>query len=138
MAAICHYLYMRRPSVMDHSEASRLMASEKYLLDELPPSEMEAFEEHLFGCHECAMDVRAGSVFLEHRSEERRLRSIFLDVTSVPWMCAQALYSWNMARSSWLIPLPRQDASPQKFGRPQAFYGGVRLLPCPPWLFSCL
>jgi len=34
---------MRRPSVMDHSEASRLMASEKYLLDELSPTEIEAF-----------------------------------------------------------------------------------------------
>jgi hypothetical protein len=55
---------------MDHSEASRLMASEKYLLDELSPNEMEAFEEHLFGCHECAVDVRAGSVFLEHGKVE--------------------------------------------------------------------
>ncbi|MGA2019633.1 MAG: zf-HC2 domain-containing protein [Candidatus Sulfotelmatobacter sp.] len=55
---------------MDHSEASRLMASEKYLLDELSPTEMEAFEEHLFGCHECALDVRAGSVFLEHGKVE--------------------------------------------------------------------
>ncbi|MGA9507067.1 MAG: zf-HC2 domain-containing protein [Candidatus Sulfotelmatobacter sp.] len=49
---------------MDHSEANRLMASEKYLLDELSPTEMDEFEEHLFGCHDCAMDVRAGSVFL--------------------------------------------------------------------------
>lgn len=50
---------------MNHSEASHLMASEKYLLDELSPDEAQAFEEHLFGCHECAMDVRAGSLFLE-------------------------------------------------------------------------
>lgn len=49
---------------MDHSQASDLMASEKYLLDELAADEREAFEDHLFGCHECAMDVRAGSVFL--------------------------------------------------------------------------
>ncbi|MFY9791401.1 MAG: zf-HC2 domain-containing protein [Candidatus Sulfotelmatobacter sp.] len=55
---------------MDHSEASRLMASEKYLLDELSPTEMEEFEEHLFGCHDCAMDVRAGSVFLEQGKVE--------------------------------------------------------------------
>src|SRR5580692_1843349 len=61
---------MRRLPIMDHSEASRLMASEKYLLDELLPTEMEAFEEHLFACHECAMDVRAGSVFLEHSKAE--------------------------------------------------------------------
>jgi len=43
-----------------------MMASEKYLLDELAPEVREAFEEHLFGCHECAMDVRAGVVFLKH------------------------------------------------------------------------
>jgi Putative zinc-finger len=55
---------------MDHSEAIRLMASERYLLDELPPDEAEAFEEHLFGCHECAVDVRAGSLFLEHSKVE--------------------------------------------------------------------
>jgi putative zinc finger protein len=55
---------------MDHSEASRLMASEKYLLDELSPNEMEAFEEHLFGCQECAIDVRSGSIFLEHGKVE--------------------------------------------------------------------
>jgi len=50
---------------MDHAEASRLMATEKYLLDELPSDVREQFEEHLFGCHDCAMDVRAGAVFLE-------------------------------------------------------------------------
>ncbi|MGA2416117.1 MAG: zf-HC2 domain-containing protein [Candidatus Sulfotelmatobacter sp.] len=41
------------------------MATEKYLLDELPPDLREQFEEHLFDCHECALDVRAASVFLE-------------------------------------------------------------------------
>ncbi|MGA3348415.1 MAG: zf-HC2 domain-containing protein [Candidatus Sulfotelmatobacter sp.] len=51
---------------MDHNEANRLMASEKYLLDELSPDEVEAFEEHLFACHQCSTDVRAGSLFLEH------------------------------------------------------------------------
>jgi hypothetical protein len=55
---------------MDHSEANRLMVSEKYLLDELSTAEMEAFEEHLFACHECALDVRAGSVFLENGKAE--------------------------------------------------------------------
>ena len=55
---------------MDHSEANRLMASEKYLLDELSPTEMEAFEEHLFDCRDCALDVRAGAVFLEQGKVE--------------------------------------------------------------------
>jgi Putative zinc-finger len=67
---------------MDHSEASRLMASEKYLLDELSPNEMQAFEEHLFGCHECAVDVRAGSLFLEHGKVELARPSSEAAVTS--------------------------------------------------------
>jgi hypothetical protein len=51
---------------MDHSEAIRLMAAEKYLLGELEPESCEQFEEHFFGCQECARDVRAGAAFVEH------------------------------------------------------------------------
>jgi Putative zinc-finger len=50
---------------MDHSEAVRLGAAERYLLGELPPDERERFEEHYFGCLECAQDVRAGAVFVD-------------------------------------------------------------------------
>lgn len=51
---------------MDHIEAIRLMAAEKYVLDELEPDTREAFEDHFFGCAECALDVRAGIAFREH------------------------------------------------------------------------
>jgi hypothetical protein len=50
---------------MEHSEAIQLMAAEKYLLDELSADVRDEFEEHLFVCHECAMDMRTASVFLE-------------------------------------------------------------------------
>jgi hypothetical protein len=50
---------------MEHNEAIQLMAAEKYLLDELSTDVRDEFEEHLFGCHECAMDMRTASVFLE-------------------------------------------------------------------------
>ncbi len=50
---------------MDHTEAVQEMATERYLLNELTPEVRDAFEEHMFDCQECAMDVRAGSVFLE-------------------------------------------------------------------------
>lgn len=50
---------------MDHSEATKRMAVERYLLDELVPQERDAFEEHLFECTECAMDVRAADAFVE-------------------------------------------------------------------------
>jgi anti-sigma factor RsiW len=51
---------------MDHTEAIRLMAAEKYLLGELTPESCEQFEEHFFECQECARDVRAGAAFVEH------------------------------------------------------------------------
>jgi len=51
---------------MDHSESIRLMAAEKYLLGELTPELREQFEEHFFGCQECALDVRAGAALVEH------------------------------------------------------------------------
>ena len=49
---------------MDHGEALQMMAAERYLLDELTPEERDAFELHMFGCHECALDLRAGAAFM--------------------------------------------------------------------------
>jgi len=51
---------------MDHDQATRLMATEQYLLGEFTPGLQEEFEEHFFGCQECALDVRTGAAFLEH------------------------------------------------------------------------
>jgi hypothetical protein len=51
--------------MMDHSEALQQMAAERYLLDELTPDAREAFEEHLFDCPECTLDLRAGAAFVE-------------------------------------------------------------------------
>jgi hypothetical protein len=50
---------------MNHSAALEQMAVERYLLDELAPELREEFEEHLFDCPECALDLRAGSLFVE-------------------------------------------------------------------------
>ena len=51
--------------MMNHSEALHQMAAERYLLDELTPDAREAFEEHVFDCQECALDLRAGAAFVE-------------------------------------------------------------------------
>jgi hypothetical protein len=50
---------------MDHSEAVQQMAAERYLLDELTLDVREEFEEHVFDCPECAMDLRAGAAFVD-------------------------------------------------------------------------
>jgi len=49
---------------MDHGEALQMMAAERYLLDELTPEERDEFELHMFGCQECALDIRAGAAFI--------------------------------------------------------------------------
>ncbi len=49
---------------MNHSEAVEQMTSERYLLNELTPDARDAFEEHLFDCPECALDLRAGTIFV--------------------------------------------------------------------------
>lgn len=43
---------------MDHSEAAKIKAVEKYILGELPPELRDQFEEHYFDCSECAADIR--------------------------------------------------------------------------------
>ena len=42
------------------------MASERYLLGELTPELRDAYEEHMFGCTECANDARFGAAFIDH------------------------------------------------------------------------
>src|SRR5271167_119549 len=50
---------------MDHNEAVRLQAVEKYLLRELPPAQLEEYEEHYFDCPACAEDLKTAVAFME-------------------------------------------------------------------------
>ena len=52
--------------LMEHHEAIEIMASERYLLNELTPELRDAYEEHMFGCTECANDARFGALFVDH------------------------------------------------------------------------
>lgn len=49
---------------MDHQEALRLQAAEKYALGDLPTGVREQYEEHYFDCPECAQDLKALATFL--------------------------------------------------------------------------
>jgi len=50
---------------MDHGQAVEQMAAERYLLNELTSEQRDAFEEHVFDCHDCALDLRAAAAFME-------------------------------------------------------------------------
>jgi hypothetical protein len=49
---------------MTHDDAIHTLATERYLLDEMPELERHAFEEHYFDCQICAADVRAGAALV--------------------------------------------------------------------------
>lgn len=51
---------------MNHNEVVRQKLTERYLLRELDGEALDEFEEHFFECLECALDVRAGSQFVEN------------------------------------------------------------------------
>jgi len=87
---------------MNHKDALKEMAVERYLLGELRDASLENFEEHLFECPECAEDVRAGVTFIDSARTElkaplrvpvpqvetpRRWTSWFTS----PWILAPAL-----------------------------------------------
>jgi len=57
---------------MNHSEAVRLQAAEKYVLGELSPALREEYEEHLFDCVACALDVKAVAAFLDNARDVLR------------------------------------------------------------------
>lgn len=50
---------------MDHNMVVRQKIAEKYLLNELDSEARNEFEEHIFDCPECALDVQAGVQFAE-------------------------------------------------------------------------
>jgi Putative zinc-finger len=49
---------------MDHDLAVKSQACEKYLLGELSPDLRDAYEQHYFGCAECAAQLRAAAEFM--------------------------------------------------------------------------
>lgn len=50
---------------MDHEVVARQKMTERYLLNELDAATRDQFEEHFFDCAECALDVKAASLFIE-------------------------------------------------------------------------
>ena len=92
---------------MEHEQAVQEMAVERYLLDELTPELREEFEEHLFDCAECSLDLRAGALFVE----EAKLQLPAL-VSSAPAAGQKATppragsrgFDWLAHWSNWLRP----------------------------------
>lgn len=59
---------------MEHTEAVRLQAAEKYLLGELNRAQREEYEEHYFDCSACAEELKATVAFMESAKQVARER----------------------------------------------------------------
>ena len=55
---------------MDHQRAIDQHLVEQYLLNEMSPELRNEFEEHYFGCQECAADLRTTAAFLDAARDE--------------------------------------------------------------------
>jgi len=83
---------------MNHQNALKEMAVERYLLGELNGASLESFEEHLFECPECAADVKAGATFIDGTRSELR----FPRTASIPQ--AAGPRSWiSWFTSPWIL-----------------------------------
>ena len=92
---------------MTHTEALRLQAAEKYLLNELTLPQREEYEEHYFECHECAEDIKASAAFIE--SARRLIREGALDLQTVRELAPAIVPAPAPSRSNrgffaWLKP----------------------------------
>jgi len=84
---------------MNHQEAVREMAVERYLLGELIGASLDSFEEHLFECSECAMDVKTGVTFIDAARTEL---SVPRRVSAPSWRAHESGLPGSQARGYWL------------------------------------
>jgi Putative zinc-finger len=81
---------------MEHNDAVRLQAVEKYILGELPPTVRDEFEAHYFDCAVCSFNLRAGIAFATGT------RQFFAEVQApVPLQSSRPVASGWLA---WLKP----------------------------------
>lgn len=91
---------------MNHSEAVKEMAAERYLLNELTPEARDAFEEHMFDCPECALDVRSGAAFIGEAKAQLpdfSVGSPAAKITSMPRKQSKDWFSW--LRPAFAVPV---------------------------------
>jgi Putative zinc-finger len=87
---------------MEHKEAIRIQASDRYLLGELPATERDAFEEHFFECAICAEDVQFGAVLADN-SKAVFTDPSFRQATAAPDKRRSEKWAW--LRFPQLIPV---------------------------------
>ncbi|HMD70580.1 MAG TPA: zf-HC2 domain-containing protein [Bryobacteraceae bacterium] len=89
---------------MDHKEAIRIQAVDRYLLGELSSVDRQDFEEHFFSCGECSEDLRIGAILVG--SSRAVLREEPPDPVTASPRAALRRPGW----SGWWPPIPMTAA----------------------------
>ncbi len=79
---------------MDHKTAERMMAVEKYLLDEFTAEQKDDFEEHFFACEECAQELKLGAAFMAHAKESLKTVPAVAQVRSPAKATKRDWFKW--------------------------------------------
>jgi hypothetical protein len=88
---------------MDHNEAVRLQAVEKYLLGKLPKEQHAAYEEHYFDCYACAEEIKATVAFMEGLRQVVREEALEpVGARATAW-AAPGFFSW--LRPAFAVPV---------------------------------
>jgi anti-sigma factor RsiW len=84
---------------MDHLDAEKIKAAERYMLGDLSVPEVEEFERHFFDCPQCSEELRALTVFQENA------RAVFVEQDLAP--IPASVHAPESAASWWrgLSPL---------------------------------
>jgi hypothetical protein len=84
---------------MEHKDAIRLQAAERYLLGELSDTERDEFEQHFFACSICGQEVRAGAIFQENARALFREQPgrIFAQPGWWEWLSLRPATAWSLA-----------------------------------------
>jgi hypothetical protein len=88
---------------MDHNEAVRLQAVEKYVLGKLPKEQHAEYEEHYFDCSACAEEIRATVAFLESTRQVVREQALEPVGTRAPARAVPGFFSW--LQPAFVVPV---------------------------------
>jgi hypothetical protein len=111
--------------MLDHQEAVRSKAVERYLLGQMSDSETESFELHFFECEECAGELRTGAVFVENARQVFRERPAAAPASSP----SRGRGRWSWLTGPWTGPAFAATAFASLVLAAATFYQGAFLLP---------
>jgi hypothetical protein len=94
---------MTKMTIMDHSEAVRLQAVEKYVLGKLPKEQHAAYEEHYFECPECAEEIKATVALMESAKQVVREEAFEPVGARAVSPTAPGFFSW--LRPAFTVPV---------------------------------